>query len=135
MRIQSRVKPDQLLHIIIRKQDIIEQRTNEINESEFLQLATMRLPPGTTFRPHYHLYIDTPRNFRIAQESWVVIQGNVEVTYYDLDNREIHKDILSAGDCSVTLYGGHNYRAMDEAVVYEFKTGPYEGAETDKDFI
>ena len=132
MRIQSRIKPEQTLHLIIRKSDITEMRSNHIDDNEYLQLATMRLPAGTTFKPHYHLYIDTPKQFRIAQESWVVIQGNVEVTYYDLDNKEIHKDVLTQGDCSVTLYGGHNYRAMDEAIVYEFKTGPYEGVESDK---
>lgn len=135
MRIQSKVKPEVILHQIIRKNDIQEQRTNLIEDQEFLQLATMRLPAGTNFLPHHHLYIDTPRNYRIAQESWVVISGNVEVTYYDLDNTVIHTDVLTPGDCSVTLYGGHNYRAMDEAIVYEFKTGPYEGQEADKKHI
>ena len=135
MHIQSKVKPEVILHKIIRKNDIQSIRTNEICDTEFLQLATMRLPAGTTFSPHHHLYIETPRNYRIAQEAWVVISGNVEVTYYDLDNTVIHTDVLTPGDCSVTLYGGHNYRAMDEAIVYEFKTGPYEGQHIDKAMI
>ena len=135
MHILSKVDQESVLHIIIRKTDIQEQRTNVIEEQEFLQLATMRLSQGTTFKPHFHKWIKNTSVARIAQEAWVVISGNVEVTYYDLDNAVIHTDVLTPGDCSVTLFGGHNYRAMDEAIVYEFKTGPYEGQELDKEMI
>ena len=37
---------------------------------------------------------------------------------------------------SFTLQGGHNYLILeDDTLVYEFKTGPYEGQEFDKKFI
>lgn len=135
MHILSKFYPESVLHIIIRKNDIQEQRTNVIEDREFLQLATLRLPKDTTFKPHCHKWIKNTSVARIAQEAWVVISGNVEVTYFDIDNSVIHTDVLCPGDCSVTLFGGHNYRAMDEAIVYEFKTGPYEGQELDKEFI
>lgn len=56
---------------------------------------------------------------------------------YDIDNKTIlATPILEAGDASFTLYGGHTYEILEEnTIVYEYKTGPYEGQELDKRFI
>lgn len=44
--------------------------------------------------------------------------------------------MLKPGDCSITLYGGHNYVSLEEhTLVYEYKTGPYLGQEKDKAFL
>ena len=44
--------------------------------------------------------------------------------------------ILKPGDASFTLEGGHNYLILeDNTLVYEYKTGPYEGQALDKTFI
>ena len=72
----------------------------------------------------------------IAQESWVVIKGLVEVTFYDIDDTILDKVILNPGDVSITYRGGHNYKILsDDTLVYEFKTGPYLGQQYDKVFI
>jgi len=43
---------------------------------------------------------------------------------------------LRPGDASFTLYGGHTYEILeDDTIVYEYKTGPYEGQKLDKTFI
>lgn len=123
-----------LLHIINRKEEITN-RTNVCPDDEFLQLATMRMPLGMTFKPHKHIYKDGPKEV-IAQESWIVIQGRVKVILYDIDDTIIHEDVIFPGDCSITFRGGHNYEIMeDDTIVYEYKTGPYQGIEMDKDFI
>ena len=89
---------------------------------------------GKTFRPHKH--IKQVRTTDIAQESWVVIQGAVKAILYDLNDEIIEEVILRAGDCSITFKGGHNYEAIEEdTIVYEYKTGPYQGREKDKSFI
>ena len=65
-----------------------------------------------------------------------MIFGKVKVYYYDLDKKLICTKIIKAGDISVTLYGGHNYKALSEnTLVYEYKSGPYQGIENDKKFI
>ena len=47
-----------------------------------------------------------------------------------------YTEILNVGDASFTLEGGHNYEILeDNTLVYEYKTGPYEGQEFDKIFI
>ena len=133
-KIYSKVEPTTLLHIINRL-DEIDGRTDIAPESEFLQLATLKMEKGKTFRPHKHIWKPTEEKC-IAQESWVVIKGSVKVIMYDLDDKIISTPILYPGDCSMTFQGGHNYEILEEdTVVYEYKTGPYKGVENDKEFI
>jgi hypothetical protein len=90
---------------------------------------------GKTFRPHKHIWKERTRNV-IAQESRVVIQGSVKCIFYDIDNTIIAEPILYPGDASFTLEGGHNYLILeDNTLVYEYKTGPYEGQALDKTFL
>ena len=96
--------------MVLRKEEVQTERLNVIEDQEYLQLAAMRLQTGKTFKPHKHV---------------VCIKDTI-----------IEKPILHSGDCSVTLYGGHTYEILeDDTVVYEYKTGPYLGIESDKEFI
>ena len=72
-KIYSKVKPDTLLHLVHRL-DEIKGRTNVAPENEFIQLATLKMKKGTTFKPHKHIWKDGEDKV-IAQESWVVIKG------------------------------------------------------------
>ena len=90
---------------------------------------------GKTFKPHKHIWKQRDRLI-IAQESWVVIQGSVKCIFYDLDDAIILESTLLQGDSSFTLQGGHNYEILeDNTLVYEYKTGPYEGQKLDKVFL
>ena len=129
----SRVNGE-LLHLVNRLSDI-EGRTDLSLEKEYLQLATLKMEKGKTFKPHKHIW-KQGEPMCIAQESWVVIKGNVRVTMFDVDDSIIAQPILSAGDCSMTFQGGHTYEILDDdTIVYEYKTGPYKGQENDKVFI
>ena len=56
--------------------------------------------------------------------------------FYDLDDNVLIKETLEPGEASFTLEGGHNYLVLEEnTIVYEYKTGPYEGQALDKVFI
>ena len=64
------------------------------------------------------------------------MSGRVEVTFYTDNGVLISKAILESGDLSISFKGGHGYKTMtSDALVYEFKSGPYEGQEIDKAFI
>ena len=90
---------------------------------------------GKTFRPHKHIWKERTRNV-IAQESWIVIQGRVKCIFYDIDDKVISTPTLFPGDASFTLEGAHTYEILeDETLVYEYKTGPYEGQALDKVFL
>lgn len=134
-KIFSKVDPDKLLHIIVRKEDLVEGRTEVVPENNFIQCAILNMPKDKTFKPHKHIWKERTRNV-IAQESWIVIQGSVKCVFYDTDNQIIATPILNPGDASFTLEGGHTYHILeDNTLVYEYKTGPYEGQALDKVFI
>jgi len=124
-----------LLHIINRLAEI-EGRNDVIDGEHFIQCATLRMEKGKTFPPHKHITKERCYKEQIAQESWVIIKGRVKCKFYDIDDTLIAEPILGAGDASFTLYGGHTYEILeDDTVVYEYKTGPFEGQELDKTFI
>jgi hypothetical protein len=134
-KIYSKVQKDKLLHVINRLHEI-ENRTEVIPEDNFIQCATLKMEKGKTFPPHKHITKDRHYTEQIAQESWVVIKGSVRCILYDIDDTVVTTPILYPGDASFTLYGGHTYEILEEGtIVYEYKTGPYEGQALDKTFI
>jgi cupin fold WbuC family metalloprotein len=134
-KIYSKVDPTKHLHTVFRYLDI-NSRNEVADEHQFLQLATLRMEKGKTFRPHQHIWKPSPVDRIIAQESWVVIKGSVEVSFFDTNGTLLEKQIISQGDCSMTFEGGHTYTILeDDTVVYEYKTGPYQGQAKDKVFL
>ena len=134
-KIYSKVEPQKLLHVINRLSEI-ENRTDVVPEDNFIQCATLKMESGKTFRPHKHISKTRTHENQIAQESWVVIKGSVKCIFYDLDDTIIAEPVLYPGDASFTLYGGHTYQILeDDTIVYEYKTGPYEGQKLDKVFL
>lgn len=134
-KIYSKIKPKKLLHIINRMADS-EGRIEIVPADNFIQCSLLKMEKGKTFPPHRHITKERHYSEQIAQESWVVIKGRVKCKLYDIDNKLLAEPILEAGDASFTLYGGHTYEILEEeTIVYEYKTGPYEGQKLDKEFI
>jgi hypothetical protein len=134
-KIFSKVDPEKLLHIITRKEDITPGRIDIVPEENFIQCSILNLEKDKTFKPHKHIWKERTKNV-IAQESWIVVQGSVKCILYDIDDTIIYEPILYPGDASFTLEGGHNYLILeDNTLVYEYKTGPYEGQTFDKTFL
>ena len=138
-KIYSRIEPHLLLHVIYDKSDLEEQNVirNDLSEfNEFLQVSTLKLEKSMKFRAHKHLDKKTDFQTFIAQESWVVISGLVEVSYFDIDNQLLKSRNIGGGGISITFRGGHAYHILKEAtLVIEFKSGPYSGQLADKEFI
>lgn len=135
MKIYSKIKPELLLHVVNRFNDI-NGRTNIIPENNFIQCSTLKMENGKTFHPHKHIKKQRTYEEQIAQESWIVLKGKVRCIFYDIDDTIIATPVLNPGDASFTLYGGHTYEILEEdTIVYEYKTGPYEGQELDKVMI
>lgn len=131
----SKVEEGKLLHMVVRKEDIFPGRKDVVSEENFIQCSILNMEKDKTFKPHRHIWKERTRNV-IAQESWIVVQGSVKCIFYDLDNTVLAEPILNVGDASFTLEGGHNYLILeDDTLVYEYKTGPYEGQALDKTFI
>lgn len=132
-------KTGKTLHQIYRVETLAEQMPERVDlgtESNFLQVAAMRILKPKHFRAHTHL--ERKRSFSNlrAQESWVVIRGEVEVHYFDESDELISIRKLKAGDLSITFFGGHGYEIKTiDTLIYEFKSGPYEGQQIDKRFL
>lgn len=134
-KIYSKIEKNKLLHIIVRREDIKPGREDIVDSNNFIQCSMLNMEKGKTFKPHKHIWKDRTRSV-IAQESWIVLQGSVKCIFYDIDDKIISEPILKPGDASFTLEGGHNYLILeDNTIVYEYKTGPYEGQILDKTFI
>ncbi len=135
--IYSKIDNKKLLHFIHRVSSSENiQRKDLVKSDNFIQCSFLKLNKNITFKPHRHIFKKRTYEKQIAQESWVVISGRVKCLFYDLDDSLIAEEILLPGDASFTLEGGHNYISLeDNTIVYEYKTGPYEGQENDKIFL
>ena len=132
--IYSKVNPEQLLHIVNRKSEIVAMRNDISPPEEYLQVSCFSLPKDKTFKAHKHVRLE--RHTDITQESWIVVQGKIKAMLYDIDDTLLVEKILGPGDISLTFRGGHNYLSLeDDSLVYEYKTGPYMGQAKDKEFI
>ena len=135
IKIKSKIN-DKLLHLVYCSKNLNKGRTELVEESNFIQCSYLHMDKGKTFRAHQHIWKEPSFKQHIAQESWVVIQGSVEVMFHDTDGSFIESHVLYPGDASFTLEGGHNYKVLeDNTLVYEYKTGPYEGQSKDKIFL
>ena len=131
----SKIDPNKLLHMVVRKEEITSGRQDIVSEENFIQCSILNMEKDKTFKPHKHIWKERTRNV-IAQESWIVIQGSVKCIFYDTNDTILAEPILYPGDASFTLEGGHNYLILEnDTLVYEYKTGPYEGQALDKTFI
>lgn len=134
IKIYSKIKTDKLLFVLQRKDDINHSRTDLSPDEEFLQFSTKKLNEGDFFKPHKHLYCE--KKVTITQEAWIILDGSVEAVFYDLDDKQISKEILNSGDCIVIFAGGHSLRSLaKDTILYEIKNGPYFGIEKDKEYI
>lgn len=134
IEIRSKVN-NRLLHMVYRADDLTEQREDVAPEDQFIQVSALDLKRGKTFRPHRHIWKDAPRDKVVAQESWCIMKGRVIGHFYDLNDELLEEIELNEGDISLTFEGGHTYTILDDAKVYEYKTGPYQGVELDKVFL
>ena len=116
------------------KNQIADYRTDLSEEHELMQGSARILKKDIYVKPHKHLAVK--REIYGTQESWVVVEGKVLATLYDLDDTKLREIELNAGSCMIFYRGGHSLKVMDDnTIFYEFKNGPYLGYENDKSNI
>ena len=100
-----------------------------------LQVASIAPQDGASFRPHYHIPKSVESSELPTMESWVILQGEVTVHYFDEGQVLLNSIRLRRGDIALTFRGGHGYSDASGLVAVEFKSGPYFGQLADKKFI
>ena len=120
----SKIDTNKLLHIVNRLSSINnKQRINIIPEDNFIQCSLLKLENNKTFSPHKHITKSRNYDNQISQESWLVLEGKIECTFYDIDDTVLATTVLNKGDASFTLYGGHTFKVLQEnTIIYEYKT-------------
>ena len=135
-KIYSKVDPTKLLHMVMHPEEMEKGRIDIVPEDNFIQCSYLVMEKDKTFPAHKHIKKDRHYPEQIAQESWIVIKGRVKCLFYDIDDILLATTILQPGDASFTLEGGHTYEILEEGtIVYEYKTGPYEGQKLDQVFL
>ena len=133
-RVYSKVNKDTLVLALMRYDEISEYRTDLSPDDEYLQISGRKLEKGLKVKAHKHIPIERKTN--ITQEAWVVFEGCIKGTFYDLDDSVLYETKIGKGDVIVLFRGGHSLEVLDEdTIFYEFKTGPYNGTKSDKEDI
>ena len=133
-KIFSRINPEILTHLILfsgsRASDDFNDNPprNDLIEAEnSLQASWIQMTEGQSFLPHVHDNRTFGERISNTQECWVVVDGKIEASLFDLDTELICKRELNVGDFVFTLKGGHNYMCISAtAQVCEIKSGPYD---------
>jgi cupin fold WbuC family metalloprotein len=124
-----------VLHVVC-TDNVDSSREDIVDPNEFIQVARMKPEKGHYFEPHYHLRREVPFDSIITQETWVILKGSIKASYFDSSRNLIRRQVLRAGDCTITLGGGHSYKCLEDGTdVYEIKNGPYVGRDNDKAYF
>jgi cupin fold WbuC family metalloprotein len=111
-----------------------KDRIDFSSKNEFIQTALICKNKSFILKPHKHLNIK--RKTSITQEVWIVIEGIIEVTFFDIDKKILTKKILKKNDMAILFRGGHSMRVLSKKMrIYEIKNGPYLGKIKDKENI
>jgi|SaaInlStandDraft_1057018.scaffolds.fasta_scaffold212274_2 hypothetical protein len=112
-----------LLAIIIRKEEMINDKDFATENEQEIQLASFNLSKGTEILKHYH-----PEQKRIVvstSEVITLIEGKLKINIYD-DNQElIASEIITSGDTVGLFSGGHGIEVLEHSKFVESKQGPY----------
>jgi hypothetical protein len=134
LKYYSKIEKEKLIFCLLRYSQITEYRTDLSPEEEFMQVSGRKIKKGTIVGAHRHLEIRRETN--LTQEAWVILNGKVKATFYDLDNSKLCEKTIEKGDVVVLFRGGHSMEVLEEdTCFYEFKNGPYYGLKIDKERI
>ena len=133
-QIYSKVDNTKLILGVMRYDELSEYRTDLCPDDEYLQISGRKLKKKLKVGAHKHIPFE--RKTAITQEAWVVLEGAIKGTFYDLDDSILYETVVGKGDVVVLFRGGHSLEVLDkDTLFYEFKTGPYYGVDVDKEPI
>lgn len=135
-KIYSKVNPELLLHVLITFRDFNASRIEVSDPRDFLQIMLMRANEGTVYGAHKHIEKEAVCRTVKTQECMVVLRGVVMCELYDTDDSYLCTHFIGELGALCTFHGGHSFTILeDHTCMLEFKSGPYEGKEKDKEYI
>lgn len=99
-------------------------------QTDEFQVGIMERPTGYEVKAHQHPELN--RVVVNTTEFLYVEEGSAEVTVFDEEWTELHKQSVKAGDFLLFFRGGHQLTMLQETRLIEVKQGPYPGEEKAK---
>jgi mannose-6-phosphate isomerase-like protein (cupin superfamily) len=96
-------------------------------ENDGLQLGYMNRPDGHVIVPHTHNKVK--REVYYTEEILFIRSGEVRVDFYDDNQQYIESHMVHSGDIVILKGGGHGFKVLERADIFEVKQGPYLGAQ------
>ena len=96
-------------------------------EKDGLQLGYMNRPDGHVIVPHTHNKIK--REVYYTEEILFIRSGEVRVDFYDDNQQYIESHMVHSGDIVILKGGGHGFKVLERADIFEVKQGPYLGTQ------
>ena len=96
-------------------------------DDDGLQLGYMNRPDNYVIVPHTHNKVK--REVFFTEEILFIRSGMVRVDFYDDNQQYIESHIARGGDIVVLKAGGHGFKVLERADIFEVKQGPYLGAQ------
>ena len=97
------------------------------NDKDGLQLGYMNRPDNYVIVPHTHNKIK--REVFFTEEILFVRSGMVRVDFYDDKQQYVESHTVRSGDIVILKAGGHGFKVLERADIFEVKQGPYLGAQ------
>ena len=96
------------------------------------QVGLFERPVGHTVKAHQHpaqkYDVNTTSEFLYMEH------GKMKVTIFDEEWKVLREEIISAGDATLILRGGHEMQMLEPVRFYEVKQGPFPGDAASKVF-
>jgi hypothetical protein len=127
LKIKSKLNPEVILSVQYAFSESELPRALISESSDSLQVMAMNLPAGKKVVAHSHDNAK-PKTIENTQECWIVLDGGVNVTIYDIDDTELQSLYLKTGDVYLTIKGGHSLEVLKDTKLIEVKNGPYDGS-------
>ena len=109
----------------------IKKRYDLTSEDNCLQVCYLNLQKGLSIEPHLH--IKNIKKTTISSEAWILIEGSIKATFYDVDKTKLYSTVLRKGDISILFNGGHAFKSLTKNTkIFEIKNGPYLGSYKEK---
>lgn len=96
-------------------------------DQDGLQLGYMNRPDDYVIVPHTHNKIE--REVFFTEEILFIRSGMIRVDFYDDNQQYIESYIVRSGDIVILKGGGHGFKVLERADIFEVKQGPYLGAQ------
>lgn len=122
-------KNEKILAVIVKPQEIKDEKYFATENDFELQLASFDLAQGKEIQRHYHP--EQKREINLTSEIIIVTKGEIEVEIYDDDLDLSSIQIIKEGEVVALYRGGHKISILKDSKFIEVKQGPYD-PDTDK---